>query len=154
MNKIFIAVFLLALFQVNSQRPEHFPDSPPRPHPRPVQNQDFTQCFNGLSLLEPYIATLLDTVDTATKEDIIKVLKEFFGQFKQAAEDCGIVIPETQIRGDSEKCDQDIVFLTSVLKEVKNQAQKSPEDQNIIAIITTFMGLANQLPRALQDCAV
>lgn len=151
MNKLILAVFLLAFFQVNAQR---FPPDAPRPQPRPLPNRDFTECFNSVSSLEPSLITVLEGVESGEKENMVQILKDFISQFKLAATACGIDIPEAQFRGDSARCEQDVTFLTSVLKEVKNQAAKPSEEQNIIAIVTTFMGLANQLPRTVQDCSV
>ena len=163
MKQILLLVFLIALIQVNAQRPDRpdrqdRPDRPPTPpgrpnmQKRPFENRDFSECFAGLSTLQPYLLSVVENVDTNDKDTYVELLKKFFDQFKQVADKCGVSIPEGTGRGNPEQCDQDITYLTNLLKQVKEQAQKPEGEQNVIAVITMFMGLANQIPRCVQDC--
>jgi len=98
------------------------------------------------------MVTLVEEVYMEDPNSYLQDLKILFNHFRTVAADCGINLPAVYSTGNPLQCKQDMNILNSLFRELRNQAQKSLSEQNLISVITIYMSLANNVPKALQDC--
>ena len=115
-------------------------------------NTDIHKCLVGLSNLEPYIVLFIEEVETADPNVYLANLKDLYNIFRAVAGNCGIELPQSNVLGNPALCKQDLTVLTNLLKGLADQSKRSLADQNLISVLTIYMSLANNLPKALNDC--
>jgi len=156
-NKVLFSVvaILLLATAVPAQRPPR--TSPMRP-PVPVKHEeiaaDFAKCGLGLTTLGPYITLLVEEVSTNDPEVYLSNIKQLYEKFRGVAANCGIALPKNLYIGNQARCKNDMKTLAFLFSELKNQMQKSADQQNLIALLTVYMSLAENLPKALEDCKI
>lgn len=140
------ALIICSLFMlINTQRPQNG-------RPSPSVGLDMSKCMRGIETINPFLFTLVEEVYMEDPESYLQDLKILYNHFRAVAADCGISLPTVTNVGNPSKCKQDMKILNSLFNDLRNQAQKSVAEQSVISIITIYMSLANNVPKALQDC--
>jgi len=122
------------------------------PTPTSSSNTDIHKCLVGLTTLEPYVVLFIEEVETGDPNVYLANLKELYSIFRAVAGNCGIELPQSKGHGNPALCKQDLALLTSLLKDLADQSKRTLRDQNLISVITIYMSLANNLPKAINDC--
>jgi len=116
------------------------------------EGPDMGKCLHGLETLRPFLITLVEEVYMEDPNSYIQDLKILYNHFRSVAADCGINLPGGYNKGNPSQCKKDINTLNGLFRELRNQAKKSTGEQNLISLITIYMSLANNVPKAIQDC--